>query len=161
VDRKIRDLERSGDPIKQQRAAQLRCKAFGHEEYKIETVSVYEDYEKQQTVLHLGLGGDLKMGIRFDYRKIRDRTQEYIEHVIAGQAQEHLAKCPRCGVANELTYHYTYSIIHELKRQQDERLRYEPSPNPFGYNRQSLLARVQRASPALSHERPRDPGKVG
>jgi phage FluMu protein Com len=156
MDRRIRDAERAGD---YELAARLKCKSFGHLEYKIETVTIYEDYEKQQTVLQLGLGGDLKMGIRFDYRKIRDRTQEYVEHVIAGQAHEHLAKCPRCGVKNELTYHYTYSIIHELKRQQDEQLRNEPGPNPLG--RQSLLERVQRSSPALQHERPRDPGKVG
>lgn len=121
MDRRLRELERSDDPIKQAQAKRLRCKFEGHLEYKIETVTVREDYGTLCTVLHLGLNGNAQVDIAFPIQRIR--TQEQVEDIIAGQVHSHLAKCPRCGAENKLTYHYTYTIIHELKRQMDERAR--------------------------------------
>lgn len=138
MDERIRRLERSGDPEDLIRAGQLRCKVEGCLKHEIETVSVYEDYERLCTVLHLGLAGDEQMKILFNMRRL-NYDYEILARIKAKVAM-HLAKCPRCGVKNDIDY--TTAIINELRRQQDGRANDERQRYARGA-RQPLLRRVQ------------------
>lgn len=102
MDRRIRKLERSDDPIDKIRLGRLRCKIEGCQEYEILYAEWGYDPNMMAQLINISLSHYSNITIAFaDYTIINDldEARQRLEYMIGA-----IAKCPRCEKPNDRDY---------------------------------------------------------
>lgn len=122
MDRRLRDLERRGDPESLKRLGQLRCKVEGCLKPGLKAVTMFVDHQHHSQVFVIGLEDGrkiqimLKDGILFDlaYGGSKHRTEGFRKDLAYAAMQ--LAECDRCGEYNDMEDEYLRRIHIEMKK---------------------------------------------